>query len=187
MSVNVSDKIKWNNSFESRHSGYTSSENVFKYRYILSDFSSLISVKIRTGQTVNLGYLIRFRDSKIYHRTIQQYNFIQNANARRIGHRVALDQTFADRELPEFRIRYRVVFEIPLSGDKVDPTEFYLKMGNEYILAFQEESSDPEIRLIPLLGYEFSRKNKLEAGLDYRLSGLSRSEEKQHRLWLSLT
>lgn len=87
-----------------------------------------------------------------------------------MAHRFSSDQTFNSENPRELRLRYRITAEIPLNGQSVDPGEFYLKLNNEYLNSWQDGEYDLEIRLVPLAGFEFTDNNKLEFGLDYRLS-----------------
>lgn len=136
----------------------------------LADFALTASRKTGLNNALAGGYLIRFRDEQIFHRLIQQFTLVKRYDTFRMAHRFASDQTF-NVDIPwEFRFRYRITAEIPLNGQSVDPGEFYLKLNNEYLNSWQEGEPDLEIRLVPLAGFEFTDNNKLEFGLDYRLS-----------------
>lgn len=185
ISAKISDQIKWVQGIESRQAITDNSlENSFNYDYILTDISSIISFKIGSNTSTNIGYLVRFREGKTIHRAIQQFNIVTNADAYRIGHRFATDQTFGNETTPTFRLRYRVTAEKPLSGSKVDPKEFYAKLGNEYLGSLKSNNGDLEIRLLPFIGYEISKTNKVEIGLDYRISKFIDGDSKNN-LWLS--
>ncbi len=186
-SAKVSEKIKLVQSIESRQQFYDNdSEMGLDYQYVLTDFAFRISRKVFSNQSLNIGYTLRLRQGKVYHRITQQYNIVRHFDFFRMGHRLATDQTYSKSKDTEFRFRYRLTFEIPLSGDKVDPGEFYAKMGNEYLLETSGGENDLEIRLLPFLGYEINKKNKVETGLDYRVSDIS-GEGSDHALRLSLT
>lgn len=154
-------------------------------RYILSDFSLLAAKKTTLSQSWAAGYLLRFPMGKPVHRTIQQLALINRRSSLRIAHRFVFDQTFSERDPVSFRLRYRISFEIPLSGNQVDRGEFYLKVNHELLNRFQGNSYEPEFRSVPVLGYPFSDKNKLEAGFDYRLDGFWEGQAR-HRLWVVL-
>jgi hypothetical protein len=156
-----------------------------KYEYVLTDFSFIAAKKVGLNSRIAGGYLIRFEDDAILHRFIQQYVVVQKLSGFRLAHRFLSDQTFSQRENPDFRIRYRVSSEIPLNGESVDPGEFYLKINHEYINSLQANEYDLEIRLVPLLGYDLSNRYKLEVGLDYRVSSFLRNET-SHRYWAAL-
>lgn len=185
LSSKLTENIKWINGIESRQLFVNNTkESSLDYDYVLTDFSSLVSIKIGVNGVLNGGYLLRVEDNKTAHRTIQQYNIVHFYNAYRIGHRFATDQTFSKYEAPEFRTRYRITAEKPLSGDQIDPKEFYVKVSNEYLLSFQNQDTGLEVRVLPFLGYEINTKNKIEIGLDYRLGQLFTSRT-ENDLWLS--
>ncbi|MBQ4822735.1 DUF2490 domain-containing protein [Aquimarina sp. MMG016] len=186
LSNQLSDHTKLINSIESRQLLWDDMlDNKFSYDYVLTDLTTIVSHKIGASQSINLGYLFRIEGDEIVHRSIQQFTIVKNLDALRLGHRFVTDQTFSNRKSPSFRLRYRVTLEKPLNGDRVDPNEFYLKFNNEYLGSYQSNKADLEIRIIPFIGYELNAKNKLELGLDYRLSEFFDSAS-QNRLWLSM-
>ncbi len=103
-------------------------------------------------------------------------------SSMRLAHRFAADQTFGGGDPTEWRLRYRLGTELPLNGQEADPKELYLKINNEYLGSWQGNDSDLEIRLVPVLGYLFTDKNKLEFGLDYRIDSFLANEARQ-RFW----
>jgi hypothetical protein len=136
----------------------------------LVDIALTGSRKTGLNNTLAGGYLIRLRGSQTYHRIMQQFTMVRRFEAFRLAHRFSSDQTFNRDEPWELRLRYRITAEIPLNGQSVDPGEFYLKLNNEYLNSWQEWEPGLEIRLVPLAGFEFTDNNKLEIGIDYRLS-----------------
>ena len=60
--------------------------------------------------------------------------------------------------------------------------EFYLKLGNELLYDF----TDLEIRITPYLGYQISKKDRIEFGLDYRLREFIKNNT-QNDLWFRTT
>ncbi|WP_299211753.1 DUF2490 domain-containing protein [uncultured Aquimarina sp.] len=157
----------------------------FSYDYLLTDLTTILSFKLSSDKVFNIGYLLRLEGDQLVHRSIFQYAITQQLESTRVAHRFVTDQTFTKDESPEFRLRYRFTVEIPFSGYRVDPGEFYLKVNNEYLGSYQSSNSDLEIRIIPFIGYVVNPKSKLEIGPDYRLSQLFESGTK-NRLWLSL-
>lgn len=166
-------------------SRFQSSNHAFSHA--LTDLKMLVSQRIGLRSKVNAGYLIRFRDDVIFHRLIQQYGTVRKLNKSRISHRIASDQTFSSGTDPIFRLRYRAVWEIPLSGDKINWKELYFKLGGEILGILQNSSTDMEIRILPAVGYELNSNNKLEMGLDYRMSKLLDANTVENKLWASLT
>jgi hypothetical protein len=136
----------------------------------LADFALTASRKTGLNNALAGGYLIRLRGEQIFHRFIQQFTVVRRFETFRMAHRFSSDQTFNSDNPWELRLRYRITAEIPLNGQSVDPGEFYIKLNNEYLNSWQEGEPDLEIRLVPLAGFVFNDSNKLEFGLDYRLS-----------------
>jgi hypothetical protein len=136
----------------------------------LADFALTASRKTGLNNALAGGYLIRFRGEQTFHRFIQQFTIVKRFETFRMAHRFSSDQTFQSESPWELRVRYRIAAEIPLNGQSVDPGEFYLKLNNEYLNSWEEGEPDLEIRFVPLAGYEFTDNNKVEFGLDYRLS-----------------
>lgn len=155
------------------------------YDYILTDFSVIASRKAGLNNSIAGGYLIRLRDTTVVHRLIQQFTLVNRFDNFRLAQRFAADQSFFENGAVEIRLRYRLSAEFPLSGQAVDPGEFYLKFNNEYLNAFIKSNYDLEIRIVPLAGYEFNDNNKLEFGLDYRLNGFVNNAPR-HNFWITL-
>lgn len=179
--------IRLNFKIESRQAlkqGFFQDNNPLQYNYTLTDLSFLTAKKIGIHEHVAFGYLIRFKENEVIHRTIQQFIFSKKNNGLRLAHRVATDQTYSSSEETTFRLRYRIATEIPLNGDTVDPTEWYIKLNHEYLQSLQNGKYDLETRLIPFFGYMLSPKHKVEVGLDYRLNNFL-SGTPSHRFWTS--
>jgi len=159
--------------------------NETNLEYVLTDFSLIAAKKVGLNSRIAGGYLTRFRDDEVVHRTIQQYTIVQRMSGFRLAHRFTADQTFTFNEKPEFRFRYRLTTELPLNGQSADAKEFYLKVNNELLNSFQGKEYDLELRLVPLLGYTVTDNHKLEIGPDYRLNRFLQSEAR-NRFWLSI-
>ncbi|MFD2561402.1 DUF2490 domain-containing protein [Aquimarina rubra] len=186
VSNKLSNNIKLINSLESRQQLWEHQPNQnFSYDYLLTDLTTILSYKISSDKVFNIGYLLRFEEDKLVHRSIFQYSIARQLESIRVAHRFVTDQTFSRKESPEFRLRYRFTIEVPFNGYRVDPGEFYLKVNNEYLGAYQNTNTDLEIRIIPFIGYELNPKSKIEIGPDYRISQFFESETK-NRLWLSI-
>lgn len=178
----IGNRIKLNFKTESRINFYNSLGPARNWE--LSDFSLIGATKLSSTTNLAAGYLIRIQSGALTHRTIQQLTLISQFPIK-TAHRFMLDQTFGNNQFPEFRIRYRIGTEIPLSGASLNDNEFYFKISNEYIYSIENASSDLSIRLGPFLGYSISTKNKLEIGLDQRFEGLI-SSINQYRSWVSV-
>lgn len=186
-SINYNNKVKNNWEFNYR----AETRNVFLkgiynndfdagYNYVLTDLSFIAAKKILLNNKISGGYLIRFREGNLIHRSIQQYTIVKKLTSYRLAHRFVTDQTFSNIESPEFRLRYRLTTEIPLNGQSADPKELYLKINNEYLNSVQNNEYDLEIRLVPLLGFYVSKKHKLEFGLDYRINSFINNYSKSN-------
>lgn len=175
-SINYNHKInkiyEVNFKLESRHVVFednTSQDDHFKYRYSLTDISALMGRKVGLNSKVILGVLTRIETNDAYLRTIQQFIFQAKINDFRVVHRIVADQTFSSTESTEFRLRYRLSSEIPLSGLKADVKEFYFKLNSELLNSLQENEYDIELRVVPSLGYVINERQKIEMGLDNRI------------------
>ncbi|MDO8951823.1 MAG: DUF2490 domain-containing protein, partial [Draconibacterium sp.] len=173
-------------------SGQFGKEPIRDFDYVLSDISMIVSKK--TGLNTNLGggYLVRILENQVIHRTIQQISIVRKYNSFRLAHRFSADQSFNlspngefEFKYVEYRLRYRIAAEFPLNGQSVDAREFYLKINNEYLYGWQNSEDDIEIRIVPLLGYNFEDNSKLEMGLDYRLDSFL-NDHTQNSFWLSI-
>lgn len=153
--------------------------------YVLTDLSIIAARKAGIGKSVAGGYLIRIRDDMVSHRFIQQFTILGKAGNVRLSHRIAADETISKNLPPVYRLRYRIVADVPLNGQSVDPGEFYLKAGNEYLGSLQSGNVNIEIRVIPLIGYAFTDNNKFEGGIDYRISSLI-DDTPVNSIWLAL-
>ena len=179
LSKKLSNKTKWINSLEQRTIFY---DEDYQFTHSLVDVSSIYSIKTSSNQSFNFGYILRFRNSEIIHRAFQHYNFINRFSSLKIGHRFAFEQFYQPKKQTTFRTRYRVSAEKPLNGERVDVKEFYIKFANEYLYDF----SDLEIRFTPYLGYQASKKDKIEFGLDYRVSDFI-TNRTQNTFWFRTT
>lgn len=156
---------------ESRHFLFedgASQSSKFEYNYSLSDFSALVGRKVGLNSKVVLGFLTRIEPNAVSYRTIQQFIFQTKIDNFRVVHRIATDQTFSSTESTEYRLRYRLSAEIPLSGLKVDAKEFYFKFNTEALNSIQDNEYDLELRAVPNIGYVINERHKIELGLDNR-------------------
>lgn len=187
VSVRLSEDVKLIAFAESRQGLYdTRLEDRADYEYILTDMAAFLSFKMQANQSFNIGYTHRIRGDEVIHRMTQQFNIVVNRDAGRIGHRFVFDQTYSSQSPSVYRLRYRIVLEKSLSGDKIDSREFYMKIGTEALGNYTKRSLDLEWRMMPMIGYEINRYNRIEFGPDYRLGDVF-SDQKRSSLWLSLT
>ncbi len=172
--INVSAAInkKWKVfiRLEPRHVFYTDDD--FVSEYDRTDASIQFSRKISLEGTLAAGYLIRQKGRDFGHRFSQQYSTVSKFEKLKLGHRFLVDETFF-KSLPiAFRLRYRLSTELPLHGQSLDLKEFYLKFSNEQIAFYRKPDFDYEIRTFAGSGYVFTKKFRIEAGLDYRITNI---------------
>ena len=148
----------------------------------LSDYSLLVGKKIGVNHHLSIGLLSRFEYKNVIPRSIIQYTYLQKLTRFKIAYRLVSDQTFEETNSTLFRYRFRVMTEIPLSGQELNKNEFYLKLGNEYLNGWQSKIYSFEVRGISSLGYEFNPKNKVEIGMDYRYRA---TPSKRSNAWLN--
>lgn len=191
-SVNLNKKLEkdWSLNFKTEfrqliQKGDFNGNHTKGYEYLLTDVALIAAKKVGLNSRIAGGYLIRFRNEELIHRTIQQYSIVQNKTGYRLAHRFAADQTFSPLDSPEFRFRYRFTPEIPLDGETVDPKEFYIKTNFELLNKFQSSNYELEFRVVPLLGYVLNNSNKFEFGLDYRYDSIFVSDPR-HSFWTSI-
>lgn len=191
-SVNFNKKLEkdWSINFRTEarqliRQGDFGGNAVNAFDYVLTDYSLVAAKTVGLNSRLAGGYLVRFRDGELIHRTVQQYTVVQKLRGFRLAHRLAADQTFPPNGDPELRLRYRLTSEIPLNGQSVDPRELYIKANGEWLNSLQRSSYDLEFRAMPFLGYAISPAHKVETGLDYRVSSFLGGNG-SHSFWVSL-
>lgn len=165
--------------------GVSGESIIRKTELLLSDYALSVSRKTGLNNSVSGGYMLRLRDGVLYHRLSQQFTLIGQLSVARLAHRFLADETFSTGKPPEFRVRYRLTGEIPLQGASLDPGEWYVKPGAELIAVLSGGEFEPEVRALPLVGYEITDNNKLEAGVDYRVSSFTGGNSRSS-YWFSL-
>jgi hypothetical protein len=185
--IALNSQWKINTKLESRFKALSTSasESQFHFEFERVDIALILNRKTGSRNAVGAGYLVRFSDRNVTHRAIQQYVFGREYSVVSIAHRFSADQTFRTHVDPTFRFRYRIGFEIPLSGRSLDPCEWSLKLTNEYLKIFQGRSNDLEVRAQLLTGYLTNQSNSVEIGLEYRVCDIFK-EEATHAFWLNL-
>lgn len=181
LSTKISDNVKWVNSIEARETIYDQQLNL---KHSLIDVTTIGAFDLGVNNKLNIGYLVRFKGDEIIHRFLQHYNWVSLLNDVKVAHRLGFEQFYQNHQTPKYRSRYRATLLKPLNGTEVNDNEYYLKLSNEYVYAFATD--DLEIRVSPYLGHRINKNNKLELGLDYRLSQFLNANPK-HRLWLRTT
>lgn len=185
-SFKLAGQLKLNSSVELRQQLFNQELGAEKQaEFVLADWANTLSYKLRSNQSLNFGHTLRSREQDFHHRFTQQFSVVNQKTLFRVGHRLGMDQTFIPKQNTVFRTRYRVSFEKPLRGAEIDNKELYLKVNNEYLGIFTKENADVEVRVVPYIGFEINPKNKVELGVDYRISDFTQNQI-SHRLWLSV-
>ncbi len=187
LTTTLNERLKWRASLESRFEVLEQGDDFteWKFEAQLADFTNLILWKSGANTSLAGGYLLRINGEFAQHRTIQQFRLTTPLSGSRLGHRLASDQTYSKNQATRWRVRYRIIWEKPLNGQRVDAGEWYLKMANEYLYLVQDGSSDWEIRVSPVMGYEIARGKGIEIGFDARFKKLSTTSDTEG--WLTLT
>ncbi|MFD2532413.1 DUF2490 domain-containing protein [Gracilimonas halophila] len=101
------------------------------------------------------------------HRFLEQIGFVSYIGDKRIAHRLRAEQRVRSSSYQN-RIRYRLSYDFPLEGQKLDAGEKYFIIKNEMMSAFNKDEADAENRADIGLGWYFNDKQKFELGLQYR-------------------
>lgn len=150
-----------------------------------TDWMAFYDVKLSASNSVAVGVFHRVQDGPNANRLIQQFASVQRLRTLRLAHRFRTDQTFTDGEDMEFRFRYRLAAEIPLSGTTLEPRENYLVVSNEPIFSYQSGDFEIENRFALTVGRLLSPDQKFEVSVDYRTDKYVQ-EGFRHRLWLKI-
>lgn len=183
-----SDRMAYNAKFNLFNSlNGESSEGFLQFAETQISFAYSTSTRLKLG----LGYYYRlttpFVDGYQYeHRFLQQAGLLTFLGDRRISHRFRNELRFRDSNF-QLRLRYRISYDFPLTGEKLDIGEQYLILKNELIGAFSDGNSSGENRISIGQGWLLSQKKKFEAGLEYRTRNLFTEGDIRHLFLLSTT
>ncbi|MFD1770441.1 DUF2490 domain-containing protein [Sphingobacterium suaedae] len=188
-SFTIGNFLKVNSKLENRFIFYQNPANSLGGRteYERTDIELVATAARGSLKNFGVGYLVRRSDigGTFLHRSIQQYSVGQTIGGLQFAHRFRTDQTFEQDEDVQYRLRYRISFEKPLSGLQVDPREYYVKFNNEYLGVRQGGETNLEIRLLAALGYNHSEDDQIELGLDYRAESII-GDSTENLLWLTV-
>jgi hypothetical protein len=151
----------------------------------------VVSKKIAERQSLGLGYMLQHLHIStgfvFAHRVSGQYVYSRNLSRFRYAHRFVLEANFRPQQANNYRFRYRFAIELPLSGATVDVHEYYIRAMSELFLVVPRRNiaADGEIRGSCFIGNRISKNQKLEIGLDYRISRLAQAQ-RQHQFWLNV-
>lgn len=186
LSYKTKSGFKLSTKIESQHGVINTSPEMnpeYDYYHNQTDFQGFIGKSINPFVSLTVGYQYRIDpQSNNSNRSIQQISFVQPLTGIKLGHRIRTDQTFASEESPEFRGRYRLSAEIPLSGQSLDPTEFYCILSDEGIISYQNDDAGFENRFVIGMGKLLTKHQKVQIALDYRTDKFS-APSIRHRTW----
>lgn len=141
--------------------------------------------KLKANSSIAFGGLYRVSNQQDLVRFIQQLGWVKEAYRFKWAQRVRLDESIRNKNDIEYRLRYRLGFQLPLEGFRLDNGEKYLATTLELLGKYRNENGHLEGRAGVAYGYAFKSKNKGEFGLDYRLNSIN-EKIKEHQVWLSV-
>jgi len=132
------------------------------------------------------GYYFRWAEplidgNRYEHRLLQQAGYINYLGDQRLAHRFRLEQRIRTSSYQN-RFRYRISFDFPLQGERLDPGEKYLIFKNEMMTAFNATESDAENRVSAGLGWFIRGSYKFEFNMQYRTQDIFSGEGVSHLL-----
>ncbi|UII22243.1 DUF2490 domain-containing protein [Fulvivirga ligni] len=176
VSVNYKIKSRWsaNTSLGARLTTLEDAGTVTEF-FELSQFFTyhwLSNVKL------SAGYKYRYRDpfeeeEYLYeHRLTQQISWAHSNLNQRYASRLRVDERWQNDNY-RWRFRYRFSLDAPLSGEELNPKEFYAMASNE-LLYTTGKTTDASLdnRLTAGVGYLLAQRNKLEFNFQWRSNDL---------------
>jgi hypothetical protein len=112
------------------------------------------------------------------HRIWQQLVKVQKVSKVKFEHRFRLEQRFLD-ELYSNRLRYRLLFSVPIGTAPFQAHTFSFHTYNEVFLHDQSKVFDRN-RLYAAIGYHLKQKNQIQLGI------LRQDVGKQHHYYLQM-
>lgn len=166
----VSDSYKVN--FATKSRSYLYRDNSFEFKVRQLEFIHFSTLSFNSNHSISGGIMYRFRetfdDKSNELRLTQQYNYAYRPHVIRFGHRFRTEQRIQDTKTIH-RFRYRFTIDFPLQGEKLDIGEPYIVTNLESLLSVTKTSL-PEFdqRFTSQIGWLWSKRLKLQAGLEYR-------------------
>lgn len=144
----------------------------------------IMTYSLSTRLKIAGGYYYRWSEPLLdgynyEHRFLQQLGFVSYFGDRRVAHRVRLEQRVRSSSYQN-RLRYRLSYDFPLEGERLDPGENYLILKNEAMTAFNIDEADAENRLTGGIGWYFNNNYKFELNLQYRTQDIFSSDGITH-------
>jgi hypothetical protein len=190
LSGNIIGQWSWNTKFVARFGmGQLGEGNHSDAgRLLLAEAQGFINRRLVGGRRITLGFLYGVEEpldqASTEKRIIWQYSYRTPTANWSLAHRARIEQRFFEESF-QHRLRYRIVAERPLQGDKLDAGEFYFFAGSEFLF-----SSDERIKNLRLdnrsglgIGMLFANEHRLQFELQHRAQRLF-DERYGSRLWL---
>jgi hypothetical protein len=149
------------------------------------DLQSMLQRRLSPQFVVAGGLMYRNSTLRNMWRFMQQIAWVKEGFQFKYAQRLRLDQSLRGEKDWEYRLRYRLGLQFPLSGLRLDAEESYLITGVEALAKTRNQNEQLEARATAAYGFLFNQGNKGEVGFDYRLDGLN-SATPDHQLWLCL-
>lgn len=187
VNFNVNKSYIMNFDIRSRYYFYKNDQIFFNQRQL--DIIHFSTFNLNYNQNISLG--IQYRNRDLFEnfsneiRVIEQFNFKNNKIGFRIGHRFRTEQRYL-LSSTIFRQRYRLTFDIPLNGEKLNIGETFLVTSIETLLSINKLSKpEYDYRTCLLLGWQVSKDFIFQGGIEYRLEAFNINTE--HKLFLLTT
>lgn len=139
-----------------------------QFTHYRTDLMGFYDIRLNPSKRIAFGVFHRIQEGANSNRLIQQFASVNRLRGLKLAHRIRTDQTFVKGDVVEFRLRYRISTEIPLSGRTLDPGEHYLIFSNEPIFSLQGGEFEIENRLVLSFGKLITSSQKLEWSADFR-------------------
>lgn len=190
LSGNLVRQWSWNTKFVARVGAgqLGSGENSNAGKLLLTEAQGFINRRLVGGRRITLGLLYGVEEpldqANAEKRIIWQYSFRTPTGNWSLAHRGRIEQRFFDDSF-QHRLRYRIVAEKPLQGDKLDAGELYLIAGTEILLSFDERLKNFRLdnRTGAGVGLLFANEHRLQLELQNRAQRIL-DERYGSRLWL---
>ena len=157
-------------------------------RVLLAEAQGYVNRRLIGGRRITLGLLFGIEnpldEAKAEKRIIWQYSFRSQAGSISLLHRARIEQRFFEESF-QHRIRYRMIADKPLQGEKLDAGEWYLFAGTELLLSSNEHFRKFRIdnRTGIGAGFLFANEHRLQFELQHRAQRMF-DKSYASRLWL---
>jgi len=171
-SVNIDTQSRWSYNFNISNRDLIYDDGAYDFEAQHLQLSHFTSYEVGFYSKLSLGVRYRFKemfekDDQDEVRIVQQFGHSRKFNLLKIAHRARFEQRL--REITTYRTRYRFSVELPLSGQRVDPSEFFIIANTEALFSVgKEEQPKLEQRFSIALGNDIWEKTKATLGLQYR-------------------